>query len=172
MPTLPLVICINYAETSQEIFQVAGQGWHTGPPLSPASSPQGPRSPHTPFPPGGTHHTPHLFDCVCFSLSLLLKALNGPLVWRRDNGLYFMGLFTIGKIALKRESRRDSYSKRPDCEAILLLGVWQPPHLFLAICQALLHWEWPLSFVPVSLEAAAARLCGVTHFRSQGAPVH
>lgn len=65
----------------------------------------------------------------------------GLLCEGRDNGPPLMGLFTIGKRALKRESRSDSYSKRPHCGAILLLGVWHPPHLFLASRQAVLRWR-------------------------------
>lgn len=70
----------------------------------------------------------------------------GLLCGRRDNGPHLMGLFTIGKIALKRESRRDSYGERSDCEAIFLWRVWHPLHLFLAICQALLLLRVALAF--------------------------
>lgn len=70
----------------------------------------------------------------------------GLLCERKDNDLHLMGLFTIGKAALKRESKRDSYSKRPVCEAILSLRVWHPPYLFLATCQPLLHLRMALEF--------------------------
>lgn len=74
----------------------------------------------------------------------------GLLCGSGDNGLHLMGLFTIGKIALKRESRRDSYSKRPDCEAILSLGLWHPPTFSWPSAKLSTTREWPLSSVIVS----------------------
>lgn len=44
----------------------------------------------------------------------------GLLCEKRDNNPQLMELFTIGKLAFKRESGQDSYSKRTDCEAFLL----------------------------------------------------
>lgn len=70
----------------------------------------------------------------------------GLLCERRDNGLHWMVLFTIGKMALKGDLGRGSYSKRPACEASLSLGVWHPLYLFLAIGQALLHLRVALEF--------------------------
>lgn len=93
------------------------------------------------------HTTPLVFLIVCaFPFHYCWRLWIGLLCERTNNGFHLMGLFIIGKIALKRESRRDSDSKRSDCEAILSWGVWHPPYLFLAICQALLYLRVALEF--------------------------
>lgn len=78
MPSALLYVTrINYGQISRKTFQTAQQVGHTG--LFPHTAQLLPSFTSC-FPHDETHHTPCIFNCVCFSLSLLLKTLNRPLV--------------------------------------------------------------------------------------------
>lgn len=63
------------------------------------------------LPHDGTHHTPHLFDCVYFSFSLLLKALNGPLVWKERQWSSFSEIIYNHKNSFKKRMQERQFQR-------------------------------------------------------------
>lgn len=101
LPCFPLT-SINFGQISQEIFQMAGWAWHPGPFLTQPSELL-PPPPATSLP--TEHTTPLIFLIVCVPLSLLLKALNGPLVWRERQWSSFNGIIYNRKKSFKKRKQ-------------------------------------------------------------------
>ena len=60
------------------------------------------------FPPDRTQRTPHLF-IVCSPLSLLLKALNGPLVWKGRQWSSFNAIIYNRKEGFKKRKQERQF---------------------------------------------------------------
>lgn len=159
------VTSINYGQISQKSFQTAQQVGHTGLFLTQLSSspPLPPASPHD-----ETHHTPHIINCVCFSLSLLLKTLNRPLVWEDQQWFSFDGIIYNRKKSFKRRKQERQWQQE----------VWLWSHSFMRslapsapfpghLPSSSLLESGPWVLFQFLHDAAVLRLCGVTHFRSE-----
>lgn len=171
MPSALLYVTrINYGQISRKTFQTAQQVGHTG--LFPHTAQLLPSFTSC-FPHDETHHTPCIFNCVCFSLSLLLKTLNRPLVWEDQQWFSFDGIIYNRKNSFKKRKQERQWQQE----------VWLWSHSFMRslapsvpfpghLPSSSLLESGPWVSLQFLYDAAVVRLCGVTHFRSENTPVH